>query len=216
MQTFRRFLRPAYALCGACFAVLVLGANPASAQSGGGAASGDGMRFQKGTVELGWIGGSTLPVSWLRAHADRRITMVSLDVGRVMTTRRGPGPLAGNFEILLEITPLLVVQQPARSFGLTASPLHLRWNFAPRPNHGVRPFAEVSGGVVYTNHPVPVRATSSFNFIDQAGFGVRFGNNVRRAWLAGYRFQHISNAGRVEPNPGANFNFVYFGMMFLR
>jgi hypothetical protein len=52
--------------------------------------------------------------------------------------------------------------------------------------------------------------------MDQAGFGIRFEENRRRAWLVGYRFQHISNAGRVKPNPGANFNFVYLGVSFLR
>ena len=157
----------------------------------------------------------TLPVTWLRAHSDRSIRMGSLEVGRVMTHQRGPGALAGQFEFLLEITPLAVLHQPSRVFGVTASPLHMRWNFMPTPNHRVRPFAEASGGVIFTSQAVPV-GTTSFNFIDQAGFGVRLENGTKRSWLAGYRFQHISNAGRVKPNPGANFNFVYAGVSFRR
>jgi hypothetical protein len=170
--------------------------------------------LQKGAVEVGAIFGTTLPVSWLRAHADRRLTMGSLDIGRLMTHQRGSGPLAGQFEFLLELTPFFAVEQPARTMGFTVSPLHMRWNFAGSPGHPVRPFAEASGGIVYTSDPVPVR-TTTFNFIDQAGFGVRIGNG-RPWWLAGYRFQHISNAGRVKPNPGANFNFAYVGVSFHR
>ena len=34
----------------------------------------------------------------VRAHTDRHITMGSVQVGRVMTGRIGPGPLAGRFE----------------------------------------------------------------------------------------------------------------------
>ena len=81
--------------------------------------------------------------------------------------------------------------------------------------HRIRPFAEASGGIIYTGQPVPAR-TTTFNFIDQAGFGVRFESTSTRSWLAGYRFQHISNAGRVKPNPGANFNFFYAGVSFQR
>jgi hypothetical protein len=91
----------------------------------------------------------------------------------------------------------------------------MRWNFAPVRSPRMRAFAEASGGIVYTNHGVPV-GSMAFNFIEQAGFGVRVETSAKRAWLAGYRFQHISNGGRVEPNPGANFNFFYGGVTFLR
>jgi len=132
-----------------------------------------------------------------------------------MTNQVGHGPLAGQFEFLLEITPLAVIHQPSRTFGVTASPLHMRWNFVPIGEHPLRPFAEASGGVIFTSQAVPA-GTTSFNFIDQAGFGLRFADGAKRSWLAGYRFQHISNAGRVKPNPGANFNFVYVGVSFHR
>jgi lipid A 3-O-deacylase len=169
--------------------------------------------LQKGSVEIGAIGGFTLPVTWLRAHSDRHITMASLDIGRIMTGDIGDGPLSGSFEFLLELTPFFLLQQPAHTFGFTISPLHMRWNFASARR--ARVFAEASGGIVYTGQPLPAR-TTTFNFIDQAGFGVRIAETPRRAWLVGYRFQHVSNAGRVKPNPGANFNLVYGGVTFLR
>jgi hypothetical protein len=195
--------------------MLLLGGTSAYAQGGSTGPAGSSESLPKGSVEVGGIIGITLPVTWLRAHSDRSIRMGSLDLGRIMTHQRGRGPLAGQFEFLLEITPLAVIHQPSRTFGVTASPLHMRWNFVPIANHGVRPFAEASGGVIITGQSVPA-GTTSFNFIDQAGFGLRFESGTRRSWLAGYRFQHISNAGRVKPNPGANFNFAYVGVSFQR
>ena len=184
--------------------MLLLDTRAASAQGG--------VQFPKGTLGLDGIVGTALPVTWLRQHSDRRITfMISVDAGRVMTNQIGPGPLAGQFEFLFEITPVMTLRQPEHAFGVNASPLHMRWNFAPRRSGRLRGFAEASGGVVYTNQAVPVHATA-FNFIDQAGFGLRVKAGDKRNWVVGYRFQHISNGGRVEPNPGANFNFVYVGM----
>jgi hypothetical protein len=169
------------------------------------------LRFEKGTVEISGIGGTSLPVSLFRAQPDRNIAVASLSIGRVMTG----GPRGNNFELLLDVTPLLQVRQPDTVRGWSVSPLFLRWNFPPLGPRGARIFGEVSGGLLFTSEPVPVR-TTSFNFIDQAGFGVRIAETARRAWLIGYRFQHISNAGRVQPNPGANFNFVYAGISFVR
>jgi hypothetical protein len=166
----------------------------------------------KGSTERSVIGGTSLPITLFRAHRDRRLSMGAFQLGRVMTSERR----AGNFELLLEISPFMWVHQPQNAFGLTASPLHMRWNFGPMRSGPVRVFAEASGGVAYTNVPVPTRTTTTFNFIDQAGFGLRLGRNPRRTWLIGYRFQHISNAGRAKPNPGVNFNFVYGGVSFLR
>jgi hypothetical protein len=179
----------------------------------GGAVS--SVQLQKGSVEAGGILGTTLPITLFRAKSNRRLTLGAFQFGRVITNERGHRPLAGSFELLLEVAPLMLLRQPAPAFGVTASPVHMRWNFAPVRSGSIRVFAEASGGVLYTNQEVPP-GTTAFNFIDQAGFGMRFERNPRRAWLLGYRFQHISNGGRVKPNPGANFNFVYAGVSFHR
>ena len=73
----------------------------------------------------------------------------------------------------------------------------------------------MSGSTVWTAAPV-VEGATTFNFVEQGGFGVRFEGNRGRAWLVGYRLQHMSNGGRVQPNPGANFHFMYLGLSFLR
>jgi hypothetical protein len=168
------------------------------------------MPFERGTVEVSVIGGVSLPVSVFRANEDHQLALASLSVGRVMAGRAGRGSL----ELLVDVTPFVQVRQPGRVRGWSVSPLFVRWNFPPAGRR-VRIFGEVSGSLLWTTEPVPVR-TTTFNFMDQAGFGVRVEENHRRAWLIGYRFQHISNAGRVRPNPGANFNFVYLGLSFLR
>ena len=186
--------------------LVLVAARPAFAQSGD-----DPMPFQKGTIEISVIGGSSLPTSLFRANGDHRLTMASLSIGRIMAGSAGKGSL----ELLVDITPFIQVRQPDSVRGWSLSPLFVRWNFPAIGARGPRIFGEVTGSLLFTNAPVPVR-TTTFNFRDEAGFGVRFEESRGRAWLVGYRFQHISNAGRVKPNPGANFNFVYFGVSFLR
>lgn len=167
-------------------------------------------RFEKGTVEIAVIGGAALPVSVFRVDPDRDLAMASLAIGRVMAGAPG----RGSFEWLIEVTPFLQVRQPDTVRGWAVAPLFLRWNFPPMAGRA-RIFGEVSGSFLFTEDPVPVR-TTTFNFLDQAGFGLRVHENARHAWVVGYRFQHISNGGRVKPNPGANFNLVYGGLSFLR
>ena len=169
------------------------------------------MPFEKGTVEISVVGGMSLPTSLFRAKSDRQLAMASFIVGRVMAG----GPGRGSLELLVDATPFFQVRQPDLVRGWSVAPLFVRWNFPAIGDGAVRVFGEVSGSLLFTSAPVPVR-TTTFNFMDQAGFGVRFEESRGRAWLVGYRFQHISNAGRVKPNPGANFNFVYLGLSFIR
>ena len=192
--------------------LLIVFARPVFAdQFGAAPAAGERMPFQRGTVEISVIGGVTLPVSLFRAKSDHQIAMASVAVGRVMAG----GPGRGNFELLVEATPFFTVRQPDLVRGWSVAPLFLRWNFPPVGPRAARIFAEGSSSLLFTTQPVPVR-TTSFNFMEQVGFGVRFAEGSRRAWLAGYRFQHISNKGRTARNPGANFNFLYLGLSFLR
>ena len=166
--------------------------------------------FEKGTVEISVIGGVSLPVSAFRAKSDHQLAMASFAIGRVMAG----GPGKGSLELLVDVTPFFQVRQPDLVRGWSVAPLFIRWNFPAFADGAARVFGEVSGSLLFTTAPVPAR-TTNFNFMDQAGFGVRFAESRRRAWLVGYRFQHISNAGRVRPNPGANFNLVYLGLSFI-
>lgn len=191
---------------------VVVVARPAIAEQGGAAPAPDPrMPFEKGTIEISVLGGTSLPISLFRAKSDHQLSMASFVIGRVMAG----GPGKGSLELLADVTPFFQVRQPDLVRGWSVAPLFIRWNFPPIGAGAARVFGEVSGSLLFTTAPVPVR-TTTFNFMDQAGFGVRFEESRGRAWLVGYRFQHISNAGRVKPNPGANFNFVYLGLSFLK
>ena len=135
--------------------------------------------------------------------------MASLAIGRVMAG----GPKMGSFEWLVDVSPYVLVRQPDSVRGWAVSPLFLRWNF-PQIGARARIFGEVSGSLLFTEAPVPVRA-ETFNFLEQAGVGVRIHGSAGRAWLFGYRLGHLSNGGQ-PPNPGANFHFAYLGLSFLR
>jgi lipid A 3-O-deacylase len=73
-----------------------------------------------------------------------------------------------------------------------------------------RPFAELGVGVrVLTSPRLSSTFTmgSAFQFADMAGVGAQFGEHQQ--YQLGYRFQHISNGGIKEPNPGINFHQIY-------
>jgi hypothetical protein len=203
----RQILRPVL-----FFLLVVVATSPALADQAGADLSADArMPFEKGTVEISVLGGATIPTSLFRSNADHQLAMASFVIGRVMAGSRGKGSL----ELLVDVTPFFQVRQPDLVRGWSTAPLFIRWNFPALGDGVARIYGEVSGSLLFTTAPVPVR-TTTFNFMDQAGFGIRLEESPGRAWLFGYRFQHISNGGRVKPNPGANFNFLYLGISFLR
>jgi lipid A 3-O-deacylase len=79
----------------------------------------------------------------------------------------------------------------------------------------VRPFVEAGAGVRLLSSPT-ISSTfslgSAFQFADLAGVGVQFGGHQQ--YQAGYRFQHVSNGGIKEPNPGINFHQLYLQYNF--
>jgi hypothetical protein len=91
------------------------------------------------------------------------------------------------------------------------------WEFGFTPvfrivkNSGyIRPFVEAGIGVRLLSHvdETPDRSfSSSFQFADMVGVGAQFGEHQN--YQAGFRFQHLSNAGLKHPNPGINFSQIY-------
>jgi len=79
----------------------------------------------------------------------------------------------------------------------------------------VRPYIEAGVGVRLLSH---VRETddrtlsSSFQFADMVGVGAQLGSHQQ--YQAGFRFQHLSNAGLEHPNPGINFSELYLQYNF--
>ncbi|MGN5476236.1 acyloxyacyl hydrolase [Cupriavidus basilensis] len=54
--------------------------------------------------------------------------------------------------------------------------------------------------------------STAFQFSEYGGLGVAFGKDQQFA--VGYRYQHISNGGIKEPNPGTGFSTVYLRYRF--
>ncbi|WP_233828092.1 acyloxyacyl hydrolase [Paraburkholderia sp. ZP32-5] len=79
----------------------------------------------------------------------------------------------------------------------------------------VRPFAEAGAGVRLLTSPrisTDLTLSTAFQFAETAGVGLQFGEHQQ--YLAGYRFQHVSNGGIKEPNPGINFSQLYLQYNF--
>ncbi|CAJ92425.1 acyloxyacyl hydrolase [Cupriavidus necator H16] len=77
------------------------------------------------------------------------------------------------------------------------------------------PFVEASVGLRVLSHTEIAdghRMGSAFQFSDMVGVGIAFGKAQRLA--IGYRFQHLSNAGIRQPNPGTNFSMGYVRYRF--
>ncbi|KUZ17943.1 deacylase [Burkholderia diffusa] len=74
----------------------------------------------------------------------------------------------------------------------------------------LRPFVEAGAGIRFLTSPTisnKLSLATSFQFVDVVGVGAQFGE--RQQYQLGYRFQHVSNAGIKEPNPGINFHQFY-------
>ena len=80
--------------------------------------------------------------------------------------------------------------------------------FRVQPNSLTGPYVEAGIGAHVLSHSSigDKHMSTAFQFGDHIGVGYRFG--VKRAFDLSYRFQHLSNAGIKEPNPGINFNML--------
>jgi hypothetical protein len=139
--------------------------------------------------------------------------MQTVSWGRVLSGPKFSGALRGRFEWAFEVTPVYGQYHPHSTFGFGVSPLLWRWNFEPRGRYA--PFAQLSGGALWTSNPVPDRTTTA-NFIANAGAGVRVLLKSQQALVLLYRFDHISNGNRLDRNPGVNAHALHFGFSLLR
>lgn len=148
-----------------------------------------------------WAGGGFSVPGGTR---DTQAMNAGVRLGKVLTDEVGGGFLRGDFEWSADLIPFYYLWQPAparNAFGEGFNAVNLKWNFTHSPR--VVPFAELGGGVLFTNHVVPAN-TSHVNFLTHATLGFQFFNNDRRAITANVLYQHISNAGLTVPNPGIN------------
>ncbi|HKV92080.1 MAG TPA: acyloxyacyl hydrolase [Candidatus Angelobacter sp.] len=148
-----------------------------------------------------WAGGGfSVPGGTKDAHAIN----LGIRLGKVLTDDHGGSFVRGNFEWSADLVPLYYIWQPAPAkdaYAAAFTPVNLKWNFTHFG--GTVPYLELGGGVLFSNHAVPVN-TSHVNFVTHAALGFQFFNTERRAFTAAVRYEHISNAGLTVPNPGVN------------
>jgi hypothetical protein len=148
-----------------------------------------------------WAGGGfSVPGGTKDTHAMN----AGIRLGKVLTDDHGGSFVRGNFEWSADLMPLYYIWQPApakNAYAAAFNPVNLKWNFT---NFGrTIPYLELGGGVLFSNHTVPIN-TSHVNFLTHAALGFQFFNTERRAFTAAVRYEHISNAGLTVPNPGIN------------
>lgn len=132
---------------------------------------------------------------------DNSFGFPTLAWAHVLTRPSGPGFLRGQFQWGVEVIPLFVQFAPYRAYGVGVSPILWRWNFMPRGR--LAPFAELGGGLLWTNVDVPPDTTRA-NYTAHVTLAMRIRGGKARGAFFGYRFEHISNGNRVETNPSVN------------
>ncbi len=163
-----------------------------------------GSEWQVWTSGGHGINGSTM---------DTGVWNLGLRYGIILTKPRGPGILHGQLEYALDVVPLWVITQRTNTgYGGGVNPFAFKWIFTkPRK---IKPYYQIEGGTLFTNTKVP-EGTSQINFTTSAAVGM-FVLGKKHNWTAEVRFQHISNAGISNPNPGINTVQMRIGWGMLR
>ncbi|MGH9786780.1 MAG: acyloxyacyl hydrolase [Terriglobia bacterium] len=202
---------PAWVGLQALLAAAQLPALPLPPQLSGAPPSRTGSPSGQGSTEWSWTSGAGARIAGGAREGD--FWAMQLRWGRILTEPRGPGWLRGTFEYAFEAVPALVMVQSETVFGGGFSPLVLQYNFTS--SQRFVPFAQAGGGMLFTTDEVPA-GTTQFNFTPQGGVGAYWLRGERASLVLGVRYHHISNAGRVQPNPGHNALYFYGGMSWWR
>jgi hypothetical protein len=165
--------------------------------------------------------------TWIGKTPDARFGTVGLRYERVLAANRSAA-LSGTIDAvpvsvvavnrftLVPTGPGSFTVQRTRdhAYGAGLSPIGLKLNF--RRSQTLQPFVSSSGGFLYFSKDVPVPGAARFNFTFDVGSGVQIVSTSNRAITIGYKYQHISNAGRSPINPGLDVQMIYVGYSFRR
>jgi hypothetical protein len=102
-------------------------------------------------------------------------------------------------------------------YGGGVNPIGFKLNFFRQ--HRLQFFVASEAGFVASTRRVPIDVPggTQFNFTFDFQGGIQRVNSDRsRAWMLGYKLQHISNAGRSALNPGVDGNVFFVGYSFFR
>ena len=133
--------------------------------------------------------------------SDTGVWNLGLRYGLILTSPHGPGFMRGQLEYAFDVVPVWVITQKTNTaYGGSVDPFAFKWILnSPKK---VKPYFLIEGGTLFTNTKVP-EGTSQINFTTAAGFGAHF-LGEKHNFAVEVRFQHISNAGISNPNPGIN------------
>ena len=133
--------------------------------------------------------------------SDTGVWNLGLRYGLILTSPHGPGFLRGQLEYALDVVPVWVITQKTNTaYGAGVNPFAFKWIMVSPKK--VKPFIQLEGGTLFANTKVP-EGTAQINFTTSAGFGAHFLLS-KHNFSAELRFQHISNAGIGDLNPGIN------------
>ena len=104
--------------------------------------------------------------------------------------------------------------QRETAYGAGITPIGLQLDFANGSK--VHPFAHLNGGFLYFNKSMPIEDSGQFQFVGEAGGGVRIFTSDKRAVSIGVRFHHISNGDRHGANRGLNNFVIYAGFSIFK
>lgn len=166
----------------------------------------DGPYLSKRRMVWG-LGGAVGFVDGSRA---RHFESLSLVVSRVLTDPVGSGWLSGRIGMAIEMVPLFLLSADSTTYAAGFNLLG-RYYFQ---HHGpVGPFLSLGAGMLGSAKEIPDHG-ANLNFTPQVGIGVLFADAAARTYALEFRVHHISNGGRVEPNPGLNSAVVLFAVSF--
>lgn len=167
-----------------------------------------GLQLPKGLTMWGLSGNVGFPTG------DRVQTFGSVLVGfeRVATDPGGPGWLRGRLGFSVELVPMFLLSEGTTTYGAGFNLLGRHYLSAGRAIH---PFITLGAGLILSNDEIP-QGVAKLNFTPQLGFGFLFSDKRAHAYSVELRFHHLSNGGRVSPNPGINSVLVQFGIRFHR
>jgi len=159
-----------------------------------------------------------------------------VQIGRVLSAPRGRGFLRGQGEAVVEVLPFWLAHYPSQNLhyysqrygyggyylwegqnipGASVTPLLFRWNFTGRASRRSVPWAQLGGGLLWTNHkfPVPnplmIESTSVINFTPQGAVGESIFIKKNRSLDFAFKAVHISNAGLGVNNPGLDITLQF-------
>lgn len=152
--------------------------------------------------------------------------------GRMMSGFRGHGLLRRRGELMLEVIPFWLAHYPRQDlvahvslhnttvssgyfgpinmYGASVTPLLYRWNFERNPSSRTVSWAQLGGGLLWTNHKFPYASgTSVINFTPQVGFGLNTRLRPHQTLDLGLKVIHISNAGLGDNDPGIDYSLQF-------